>query len=354
MMCYFLTNNTEKEYYFPIEIPDEISYDFMTSTSKPTGTPPQTPFVFPGRNTNPGTVSSPVKQPTSFPFIAAPELTVTQSTPIHTPIHTPETSPPSLGKSSSKRGGVPLSCPFSEVSNKPIRKISLESAGTTGTESTSLTHSESDYSIEDGGLEMQSGIQSPPVTTSLINTDTHRFPNILVTQSNSFDTGADRSRSYTQPAGVLSVSKSTPKIHPLLEEDDLHSKSDSSLLRKSRSLSSSDNNDNNTNGISSRETSPNYERNGRSVSEDSFDDSSLPTSPTHGSTLFVRPRSSSLRERINIFDPKAASKRRTGLSTTSYLQSSSLTSFEEDDSTVDNGSGQNGESQSVSSKKISR
>ena len=322
MMCYFLTKNTEKDEYFEIDVPEEISYDFMPSKGGGTGTPPQTPYLFPTRSSSGSlpTLQSPVKRPTLFPFM--PELKITDSTPIHTPIHTPETSPPSMGKSTATHrggGGIPA-CPFSDNVKSTSRKTSIESAETTGTiESNSMTQSESDYSI-------MSNEDAP--SFSLMGGNAEQSPHILVTK----DENSDLEGLRIMPTESKSASSSTTTLmHPVKEEGIEKSKSDSDLLQKQHSLSE------NTNGVLSRSTrSPSCDRSDRSfsvTSEESFDeDNSTPTSPNHtgGSVRFVRPRTSSLRERVSAFE-SMTKNRRSGLSTTSYLQTNSpLGSFDED------------------------
>ena len=301
-MCYFLLNNTAKEEYYPIEVSEEVSYDFIPT--KGINTPPQTPFLYPGQT--PG-IQSPSKKPSVFPF--TPELHVTDPTPthtpIHTPIHTPQTSPPSISnimEAHIKSSGGRPSCPFSgDVKTKsvPTRKISSESVGTC-----SLTLSESDYSVisNEDGPSSSSGIGSMEST-----------PQVVII--------ADIEPPHTNNTGISTVT------YPALKEETIEkSKSDSQLL-KQNSLSE------NTNGISRRDRSPSCDRSDRSfsvTSEDSYDDdSSTPTSPSHSTVRYVRPRTSSLRDRVSVFEA-ITKNRRSGLSTTSYLNCSPLSSFDED------------------------
>ncbi len=305
IMCYFLINNTHKDDYYPINVPEEMSYDFIPT--KGAGTPPQTPYMYPGQIPS---IQSPSKRPSVFPF--TPELQVTDSTPLHTPTHTPQTSPPSIRESHIKSGH--MSCPFSgDMKTKldqQTRKISTESIGTG-----SLTQSESDYSSisnEGEGPSLSSGIGSMELN-----------PPIVIMENN-----AESSSSPILLNSVEPIRNNTCVLYPALIEETIEkSKSDSQLLKHNQSPET-------TNGTSSRNRnrSPSCDRSDRSfsvTSEDSLDDdSSTPTSPSHSSVRYVRPRTSSLRDRMSVFEsiPK---NRRTGLSTTSYLNCSPLGSFDE-------------------------
>ena len=317
MMCYFLMENTGKKEYLHIEVPEEISYDFMQSAMGGTTTPPMTPFVFPQRTL--GTPAhSPMKQFTSFPF--TPEVNVINPTPSHTPTHTPDSSPPGIQKFAHQMNKAPpLSCPFSgsdRNKTEQVRKTSLESAGSINTESASLTQSGSDWSLcnEDGPTSSGFGSveQSPHILISKEDTNVGNSDVKMLNHTHSI--------MYPVPEeGLPIIEKSQSDSQLLRMEND-----ENCILRQRRSPSCE---------RSDRSVSlPSCERSDRSVSlpsDDSFDDdSSTPASPSHSNVKFVRHRTSSLKDRVSFFE-STTKNRRSGLSTTSYLHNNK-SSFDED------------------------
>ncbi len=206
------------------------------------------------------------------------------------------------------------SCPFSGgVARNPEndRKFSMESFGTTS----SLTQSESDYSV-------LSNEDTPSITVN----HTDEIPRKPMTEEE-LQKFADRIDKEISSTTLLEDSNGIEK-----------SKSDTQLLsQKKQTLVIK-----NTNGTINLRRSPSLDANERSfslTSDDSFDEdiSTSPTSPNQGSVRFVRPRTSSLRDRMSVFESSITKNRRTGLSTTSYLQgSSSMGSFDEDNGTHNN------------------
>ena len=202
------------------------------------------------------------------------------------------------------------SCPFSgAVARNPEndRKISVESFGTTS----SMTPSESDNSI-------LSNEDTPSIIVN--HTDIPRKP----MNKDDLQKYVDRIDEEISSTNLLDDSNGIEKC-----------KSDSQLLsQKKQSLD--------VNGTNNHKRSPSLDTNERSfslTSEDSFDEdiSTSPTSPNQGSVRFVRPRTSSLRDRVSVFE-SITKNRRTGLSTTSYLQGSSrsMGSFDEGNGTQNN------------------
>ena len=363
-MCYFLDENTDKGDYLELEVPEEISYDFMQKSDSP----PQTPYshLFGSSNqstyaTTPHEYPSPMSSPSKLrKFPQSPEVRVIDPT----PIHTPDQSPPR-----DKSGKSGITCPFSSPvggiggvsklleQQMPPRKLSMESNATETTGSMT-TPTESDVSTEEFSYPSPPPIKIQEVSSAELT------PSIVSTSSSNIIESV-----------IQSLKSNKSGIFPVKEDsqEDLYSLDiDHSLTRVvSAPMMGGDNEGGSMTlpRVKKRTGSVDHKtlRNARSLSctsdesggEDDTEKSRLSTQ-TVSPVRYVRPRSSSIKERVKFFEctdserktssgggggggpvfgPAATpapggapsdsptfggTRRRTGLATTSYLQSDLL------------------------------
>ena len=321
MMCYFLEDNADKIDYQILDVPDEITYDFMQTTDSP----PDTPYVYgsglpsismtpveitfkhfpPIEPTSPQKSAFSHKKPTSptkrfLPF--TPEVNIINPT----PDHSPHPSPPS---SSIFFQNFPLVCPFKETQENSSRKTSVESNTSQCTETGSIT-TESELSCD----EIQSSIiyssveTSPGLATLSPSNGKHSEPSQVI-QS------VIKSLEHRENNGFSTLTEGSP-VHSNrlnIKEEDLPRVTSEPVF-------------NTQNELIKPKRASSVDRNNRSFSltSESGDEEtvSTPTSPSHThSVLYVRPRSTSMSERVKFFEANNRN-RRTGLAMT-YLHSSS-------------------------------
>uniref|UniRef100_A0A1X7SRI8 Uncharacterized protein n=1 Tax=Amphimedon queenslandica TaxID=400682 RepID=A0A1X7SRI8_AMPQE len=362
-MCYFLDENTDKGDYLELEVPEEISYDFMQKSDSP----PPTPYSHLFGSSNPSTYAttpheypSPMGSPSKIrKFPASPEVRVIDPT----PIHTPDQSPPR-----DKSGKSGISCPFSSpvggiggvsklLEQQKLRKSSMDSNATETTGSMT-TPTESDVSTEEFNYP------SPPM-----------IPPIKIQEAASADQTPSINMSSSSSNLIESVIQSLSKsktIFPVKEDsqEDLYTLDiEHSLSRVvSAPMMGGDNEGGSMTLPRAKKRTGSVDhktlRNARSLSctsdesggEDDTEKSRLSTQNV-SPVRYVRPRSSSIKERVKFFEstdierktsggssggfgPVApapvpggggggptdsptfgGTRRRTGLATTSYLQS---------------------------------
>lgn len=314
IMCYFLDNNTEKTHYYELEVPEDVSYDFMQTSN----TPPSTPFVL--ASSLPSYTESPSKR-VAFPFIS-PEVNVIDPTPNHSPHPSPTLNPKTMP------------CPFSSpaslltqgmggADHAPQRKISAESMTSQNTDGSMTTPSESECSV----LSNEETIQSPPtigsgqsyITPPSIRVQEAVTPTLLVESVIQSLAKHDTIifpllEDLQEDTDSLSLYNELPRVTsaPLLDEnrgsqtlprEKKRASVDLKSLRQVRSLS-----------VTSDENDSGGEEGGREETGSQGAD----TSPVR----YVRPRTSSINDRVKFFE--TTGRRRTGLTTTSYLQSDVL------------------------------
>lgn len=363
-MCYFLDENTDKGDYLELEVPEEISYDFMQKSDSP----PSTPYSHLFGSSNPSTYAttpheypSPMSSPSKLrKFPPSPEVRVIDPT----PIHTPDQSPPR-----DKSGKAGISCPFSSPmggiggvsklleQQMAMRKLSMES-NTTETTGSMTTPTESDASTEEFNYP------SPPPIKIQEPSSIEHTPSIASTSS-----------SYIKESVIQSLKSAKIGMFPVKEDsqEDLYTLDIEHSL--SRVVSAPMMGGDNEGGsmtlprLKKRTGSVDHKtlRNARSLSCTSDesggeDDTEKPRLSTQNVSpvRYVRPRSSSIKERVKFFEstdierktsgssaaggggavfgPAApapvpggggptdnptfgSTRRRTGLATTSYLQS---------------------------------
>ena len=320
MMCYFLEDNADKIDYQILDVPDEITYDFMQTTDSP----PDTPYVYgsglPSISMTPVDItfkSFPPIEPTSpqksvfsnkptspskrfLPF--TPEVNIINPT----PDHSPHPSPPS---SSSFLQNFPLVCPFKETQENSSRKTSVESNTSQCTETGSIT-TESELSCD----EIQSSVIFSSVETSpgLV---TLPSSNGKHSESSQLIQSVIKSLEGHENNGFSTLKEGSPVHNNRLniKEEDLPRVTSEPVFSTQHEL------------VKPKRASS-VDRNNRSFSltSESGDEEtvSTPTSPSHThSVLYVRPRSTSISDRVKFFEANNRN-RRTGLSTT-YLHGSS-------------------------------
>ena len=353
-MCYFLDENTEKGEYLDLEVPEEISYDFMQKSDSP----PPTPYSrFSGSIPSVHT-TTPLDSPSKkrkFPL--SPEVRVIDPT----PVHTPDRSPPREIKSG-------LKCPFSSpvggvggasLDQMSMRKVSMES-NVTETTGSMTTPTESDVSTED--FNYPSPPSLPPIRVQESSPNDHTHSITTTSSSNIIE------------SVIQSLSKS---IFPVKEDsqEDLYSLEVEHTLQRitSAPLVGGDKDGSSMTLPRAKKRTVSMEhknlRNARSLSctseesggEEEIEKSSMAQAQKVSPVRYVRPRSSSIKERVKFFEgtelerktsgggtggasgtgpsggggspgtgvssfniagfSASGTRRRTGLATTSYLQS---------------------------------
>jgi hypothetical protein len=299
-MCYILEANTEKVEYFPLDVPEEITYDFM----QPKDTPPATPFVYSGNIPSFSTITadSPMKNP-KFNF--APQVNVIGSTPIQSPSMSPLVP-----------HKVP-SCPFNNSSDPPAqRKISVESNTSQGTEPS--TPSESDGSL----------ISSDDITNSFggggSGLSNSGIPHVRIHQSqetNEVDTSyfvmsVKKTLSFDNNLGTMStvLEDSQEELDELTSDNITRTESEPIMLKvekKKRIIP-------HTRSMDLGMRSPSFTPEGSTSGDDES------TTSDKSDVRYIRPRSTSIKDRVKFFDSTADKDRdrgrRTGLMTTGYFK----------------------------------
>ena len=302
IMCYFLLENTSKGEYLSLDVPEEITYDFMQTKD----TPPATPFVYASSLSNRDSaqfnltpIASPQKHELQFSF------KVTGPTPGHTPLQSPPMNHKLQYNSIISNS---IGCPFSNE----YRKTSIES---NTSQYTDMSESESSISQASDMMDFHS---------TYVGTISSRSAPLLRLNRSPDMNRADTARNDFAQSVIrnLSFDTSLSTMGTLLED------SQEDLLDDNRDfprvISEPHLGYNTLPKMKGRRNSGlSFQNRVGSLSpEEVAGEDDLTDSANSSSVRYVRPRSSSIRDRVNYFESVDRS-RRSGISmaANNYLNS---------------------------------
>ena len=277
VMCYFLDENTEKGEFLPLENPTESDYSFFAAGSPPPPTPFHTLMTPMGME---GAGLHTLGKHTSLPSLPFPDIQVIDPT--------PEPSP--HGSPSHLKGRI--SCPFVSE-NKDLKKKGMKHANTT--------------------LGIQMGSPQPTNIGARIEEDASLIVSSVLLQN-------ERSHGFFSQKTMSPVREEVDEI----TENRQHPLKDSNLImaKGSRSHSSSEVQEERRQKRSV--SSDRSESEARSFTSDdsalSWTDSEDASTSGEKSVRYIRPRSSSIKQRVTFFESTSNRNRRSGLPTVNHTQ----------------------------------